>query len=409
MHLAADWRARRGGAAPQMSVLTVDHGLRAGSAGEARLVAGWARARSLAHAVLTWRGDKPETGIQAAARAARYDLMSAWCVDAGADVLLVGHTLDDQAETVLMRLARGSGLDGLAGMARATVWKGTAVERPLLDTSRAELRAWLETRRLPWIDDPSNADPRFERVRLRNAMPELARLGITAQSLARSAARLQRARAALEAATDAAMACCVTVDAAGWCVLDETGFAQAAEDVRLRLLARCLQAVGGGERAPPASALERLAGAMAQAGFHARTLGGCRISRHGAAFAIVREAGRMAPEPLRLEAGRTRVWDGRFHVAWRPGAIRPDAAASLEVRPLGAAGRELMCDQCAQYGQDVRDGLASFWSGDQLIAVPHLGFRSGEYGREAEFAAEFCNLALLRGAGGAAERHRGLR
>ncbi len=161
--LAARWGKR------PLTALTVDHGLRAESAEEARRVKGWAEAQGVPHVTLAWRGEKPKANLQAAARAARYGLLAQWCRDARVEGLLLAHTLDDQAETVLLRLARGSGVNGLAAMAPATRLRGVTLLRPLLGISRARIVATLEALRQPWIEDPSNEDTRFARVRLRKA------------------------------------------------------------------------------------------------------------------------------------------------------------------------------------------------------------------------------------------------
>jgi len=188
LRLAETWSRQRGGE-PKLSVLTVDHGLRANSAREAGQVAAWCRTLGLDHEVLVWTGAKPETGLQAKARNARYDLMGGWCREHGAAWLLTAHTLEDQAETVLMRLARTTSIDSLAGIPRLGQWQGTRLLRPLLPMSRPALRSWLGELGQSWIDDPSNEDERFERVRIRKAMPLLRELGITAEGLAEFARR----------------------------------------------------------------------------------------------------------------------------------------------------------------------------------------------------------------------------
>ena len=159
MHLLADWAKARKLKAPV--VLTVDHGLRKTSAKDARQVAAWAKAAGLPVHVLTWRGAKPKSGIEAAAREARYRLMGDWLRSTSISSLYVGHTLDDQAETFLLRLARGSGLDGLCAMRRLAPWPVAgfcelSVARPLLGVTRAELRAYLKARGQAWLDDPMN-------------------------------------------------------------------------------------------------------------------------------------------------------------------------------------------------------------------------------------------------------------
>ena len=193
MVLAARWVQSQADA-PNVTVLTVDHGLRPASAEEAAQVGRWARALGLDHAILGWRGAKPSSGLQAAAREARYALMSDWCLEHGAAAIVTAHTANDQAETVMMRLARGSGVDGLAGMMRETLapWP---VLRPLLGVTRARLRAVLTAAGHDWIDDPSNDDTAFERIRMRQALDAL--FGDTS-----SGAAVEEADAAEDASQD---------------------------------------------------------------------------------------------------------------------------------------------------------------------------------------------------------------
>ena len=151
MQLAARWREAKGGN-PELTVLTVDHGLRASSRGEAELVGRMAAALGLPHAILTWNNEGARTaGLQARARAARYDLMAAYCHANDIAALVTAHTIDDQAETFLMRLKRGSGLDGLAAIPECGVWAAIAVLRPLLDVTKARLMATLDAACIPFI------------------------------------------------------------------------------------------------------------------------------------------------------------------------------------------------------------------------------------------------------------------
>lgn len=171
-----------------LTALTVDHGLRAASKSESEQVAAWCKQNNIAHSILTWQGDKPATAIQDVARDARRKLLCETCAAQEIEFLLLGHQADDQAETILMRLQRGTGLRGLLGMREATEDEATGVVllRPLLAIRRAALRDYCETNKIPLIDDPSNEDTQFERVRVRQALqalPDLAN-GIT-QTIAR--------------------------------------------------------------------------------------------------------------------------------------------------------------------------------------------------------------------------------
>ena len=181
--LAARWAP---GAGARLVALTVDHGLRAESAAEAARVAAWCAARGIAHRVLEWRGAKPAAGLQEAARTARYGLLAGWCRRGGIVHLLTGHNAGDQAETFLMRLRRGSGVAGLAGMPAVAVRDGVRVLRPLLGVRRERLEAALEAAGEAWIEDPSNRDPAFERVRVRADAARLEAAGIASRDVLRA-------------------------------------------------------------------------------------------------------------------------------------------------------------------------------------------------------------------------------
>src|SRR5262249_50088507 len=183
---------------PGLTAVTVDHGLRRESAREARAVKQLAKRLGVPHRTLRWTGTKPETGLQEAARAARYRLLAAAARRARANHILTAHTLDDQAETVLIRMAKGSGMTGLCAMSRETPLGGLVLVRPLLHIPKSRLIATLEANGLPFADDPSNRDPRFLRARLRRLMPQLAEEGLDARRLVLFANRLRRAEATIE-------------------------------------------------------------------------------------------------------------------------------------------------------------------------------------------------------------------
>lgn len=339
MHLAAAWARSRQGGGPSLSVATVDHGLRPGSTGEAAEVAVQAAALGLAHATVAWEGAKPSTGIQAAAREARYRLLAAHLARHGATALATAHTEDDQAETVLMRLARGSGLDGLSGMAPRTELNGITVLRPLLGVAKARLVAALTTDGIGWVEDPSNDRVEFERVRLRQARDALAAAGLSPTALARSAQRLARARAAIATAVEQAIGEGLASGSLTWSPL---GFGEVAwpwlvsrpEEVRLRVLSRMIRLAGGQDMAPPLSGLEEITVATSWRLPAGATLAGAQVRLHGAGRVLVcREHGRGQPAPATLLPGERIVWDGRFEVAAGSGL-----AAPLTIAALGAEG-----------------------------------------------------------------------
>ena len=245
--LAARWRAglARG---PKLVAATVDHGLRPAAAAEARAVATLARKLGVPHRTLRWTGKKPASGLQEVARLARYRLLADAARKLGASVIVAAHTRDDQAETVLIRMARGSGLTGLAAMRAASPVPGApdglTLVRPLLGVPKSRLLATLAAENIDFADDPSNIDPRFTRARLRKLMPTLADEGLDAARLAQLAARLARADAALETIAGHASATLAKRTENRRIALSVPEFVLLPEEIGLRLLSRAIAETG---------------------------------------------------------------------------------------------------------------------------------------------------------------------
>ncbi len=376
--LAADWARAQGGAA---TALVVDHGLRPGSRTEAGRVARWLDDRRIARRILRWRGPKPGGGVQAAARAARYDLMTGWCRRSGVLHLLLGHQRDDQAETLLMRLARGSGADGLACMPPVLELPWTRLLRPLLDVPRERLLARLEALGEPWIDDPTNRDPVHARARLRRAMIALDDDGATAGRLAGAAAKLGRARQALDRQTARFLSRAVAVHPAGFCRLAAGALADEPPEIGLRALSRLLLCVGGLDYPPRGERLERLYVALAGgAPMRGRTLGGCLIAPRAGGLLVTREPS-AATHRLALAPGADVVWDRRFRVVRGRGrAAASGAPATLarlgregwtEARSAGVPAR--LDPRLASLPTAAAQALPALWDDGELLAVPSLG------------------------------------
>jgi tRNA(Ile)-lysidine synthase len=281
MLLAVEWAKKHSRAQPV--VLTVDHGLRPHSMREAYEVIRRAQAAGLHAHVLPWHGPKPSSDIEAAARDARYNLLGAWCSAHGVAGLYLAHTLDDQAETFLLRLARGSGLDGLAAMRSVSDlpsprWNTVKLVRPLLAERRQRLRSLLKERGEAWLEDPLNRDPRFARTRLRSAWPVLKECGLSPERIAAAASHLARARQALDEDTRSLLARACRFDG-GSAVLDAAAIAAAPAEVALRCLAFVLMRVSGRVYRPRFERLQRLyseiVGPCGLVIF--RTLHGCRL------------------------------------------------------------------------------------------------------------------------------------
>lgn len=280
--LLAEWA--REPSRPALHAATVDHGLRPESGVEAAGVAMLSAELGVPHSILRWDGPKPAAGLQERAREARYALLTQEAKRLGGAVLVTAHTQDDQAETLLMRLARGSGPSGLAGMRERAETSGTVLARPLLGIAKARLVATVQARGLPFVADPSNGDRRFERVRWRALMPTLAEEGLDAERLALFARRMARLdeAAALRAQT---LLATLRLPAVGAPVL-RLRFAlllSEPEEIVLRVVALALQEAGAGAgNAPRLERLEACVEALSLAGLAgapaARTLSGCFLS-----------------------------------------------------------------------------------------------------------------------------------
>jgi tRNA(Ile)-lysidine synthase len=331
--LAEAWARAHGG---MIAALTVDHRLRAESAAEARQVGEWLAPRGIVHRTLAWEGPHPESDIQAAARAARYRLLEAWCGEQGILHLLTAHHREDRAETFWLRLARGSGLDGLAGISAVSERAHCRVLRPLLDVPPERLRARLRLEDQAWIEDPSNRNAEFRRVRVRDARALLAAEGLGAERLEETLRHLGRARQALESGTAGLLARAVTVHPAGFAWLETEPVRRAEPELGLRALAAVLATIGGTDYPPRLERLERLYERLARDALgRGRTLGGCRLIGTGARVLVCREPAAIE-RPVALSPGGTCLWDGRFRVA-----LAENCVDGMTVGALGQDRREL--------------------------------------------------------------------
>jgi tRNA(Ile)-lysidine synthase len=367
--LLAGWVQARDG---RLLVLTVDHGLRAEAAAECAHVAEiFAAIPNCSAHILRWDGEKVAHGLQAAARAARYALLADWCRAHGVMHLAVGHTADDQAETVAMRLAHGSGPSGLAGMAALRPERGVRLLRPLLSVSRAAVRDWLRVRPHDWIDDPSNELTRFERVRVRKSLSEEAsRLLIErAQASGEERDRLERAAAAL-------LAEAAQVINGGYVAIGLGPFLAAGREIQAMALRHVTHAVSGADYT---SDFADILLSVAEGRREARTRGGCLFQMLQGRLCVFREAAAAAaPQPV--APGWTGLWDNRFGTRVAAG-LSP--GGGWTVGPLGEAGLRQVA---ARFGirlkrhpmpLPARLALPALWQGEHLVSQPHLNVGEG--------------------------------
>lgn len=359
--LLIDWREAGG---PALSAVTVDHGLRPEAADEAAEVARFCAARDVPHTTLRWQGWEGRGNLSDQARRARYRLIAGWARDVGIGCVALGHTINDLAETFVMRLARSAGVDGLAAMAQRWEQDGITFARPVLGMGREKLREVLRARGLSWADDPTNYDPAYERVRARRVLAALAPLGIDAEKLAAVAANLSDVRDALDVQLAEAAARIARIEA-GDVVIDRPALMALPVEIARRLLREVLMWIGGGDYPPRGAALTR---ALEQVGAgKGLTLQGCRLITRTATLRVTREERAVAG----LVAAPGETWDGR----WR--LVGPDMA-DVTVAALGEAGLK-HCPERRDCGLPAASLRASpaVWRGSDLVSAPLAGLENG--------------------------------
>ncbi|WP_420564487.1 tRNA lysidine(34) synthetase TilS [Thalassobaculum sp.] len=328
LHLADHWSRLR---QRPLLVLTVDHGLRPEAAAEAAGVARRATALGHSHRILAWTGRKPKAGLQAAAREARLALLTEACHKAGATTLLLAHHRDDQAETVLHRIDRDTGPEGLAGMA-AVAWRGgIRLARPFLSLPKERLVATCRAAGLDYAEDPTNADPRFTRADLRRLRPALEAVGLTADRLARLAEAMGGARRAMDREVKGWLVRHAVIHPCGTCRLDRRALTAERSDFTAAVLRHVLRIAGEAGYPPGTGAMAGLLDWVTNgAAAPRRTLRGCLLQADGETLTVMREEVACAP-PLCIQGGQTACWDGRF-------LIRNETSSPINVGPCGAEG-----------------------------------------------------------------------
>lgn len=346
----------------KVRAVTVDHGLRRESALEAAGVAGFCAQRSIPHDILRWQGPAPAGNLMDQARRARLSLIADWAKAFGISHVLLGHTADDQAESFLMNLGRKAGLDGLSGMRSLWVEQGICWMRPLLQIHRQDLRGFLVGQGLGWVDDPSNDNDRFTRVKARKVLKSLAPLGITAATLVASVNHLASARQALNRALYQALGQCIAEKAGAIC-LQASDFQRMMPELQRQTLIAVIGWMAGAGYAPREAQLFRLGSAVLRG--DDATLGGVRFQHRQGTLRITRE-----PRAVQGPVPYGQMWDHRWRITGPE--CGPDYLAP-EVRALGGAGLA-QCPDWRMYGP--RDALVvtpAVWSGDVLIAAPLAG------------------------------------
>lgn len=352
---------------PKIQCATVDHGLRAESATEADFVSVTCAHIGAQHEVLKWDNWDKKGNLQNAARIARQELLSDWAHRNGLTHIALGHTMDDQAETVLLRLARGSGVDGLSGMSSVRQQNGITWIRPVINVRRAELRSYLTNKNQTWIDDPSNDDTKYDRVKARKALAELEPLGVNTEGLVRTAERMNSAREALEHASYQLAAACADVSAAGELRFSRKLFDDAPEELRYRLIAGGLRWMSGAIYRPRFDSLRNVLANIDEC--DGQTLHGAILRSDNSHIIMRREPARVSDKV----STQMEEWDHRWQI------VRGENAADGEyISALGVKGLESCPDwRATGRPREVLLSTPSIWKKDELIAAPLAGIDNG--------------------------------
>ena len=361
LYLLHDWQ-REGG--PDVRAATVDHGLRPEAGAEAAEVARICAGLGIAHDTLTWRDWDGAGNLPDRARRARYALLTEWARGHGIADVAVGHTEDDLAETFLMRLARGAGVDGLAAMRDRWSQAGVTLHRPLLALRRENLRDLLRARGVAWVEDPTNSDAAYERARTRAALDALAPLGIDTAMLAATARKMAGARAALSHYAHGLAQDHVRIEA-GDVVIARAALRDMPDEAARRILQAALRWINGAEYPPRGAAMTQFLAAARRAA--AMTLQGCQMQAQGGLLRIGREYNAVAGQ--RVPQGQ--VWDGRW-------CIDGPEVAGAEVAALGPEGLRA-CPDWRAGGLPHGAAMAgpALWRGEELLAAPLAGWPNG--------------------------------
>lgn len=382
--IAAEWAKKNGG---KITALTVDHGIRKEAANEAKQVKKWLSAKKIEHFTLTYKGQKPKANIQDEARKIRYNLMLEWCRDNGVIHLLVAHHAQDQAETFLLRVERGSGVDGLAAMAKISSRNGIRILRPLLDIKPEEIRKYLKNIGQNWIEDPTNQNMHYKRNKIRKTLDSLKTINhqpSTINHICETAENMARARIALEEITAQKMVECVDIFPAGYCLIKPEEFLSLTEEIALRILSATLATISGNEYKPRFEDLLRLMAAIKNSGFSGATLWGCRIysiknKMMGGVIAVTRELNSVSPG-IMVNPQESLMWDSRFMVKTNSKLLVAALGKEIATRLLKEHPElfKLNMPKPVLYTLPaffaINHKTSTINSIENLVSIPHIGY-----------------------------------
>ena len=359
-----------------VTILVVDHGLRKNSSDEANLVKRNAIKIGFKCKILKWAGAKPSSGIQEAARKARYNLMLSWCEKNNIKKLFLAHHLDDQVETFLMRLSKGSGVDGLTSMSKNTIISNLNLIRPFLEISKNRLIEIANSSRLEWVTDPSNLNLSYQRSRMRKLMPSLSKEGIDSHHINLVIKRMDSVKQALKDIVDIDISKFVKNMNDISYSLSYEAINKLSPEILLRILERIIMVASGSVYPAKRTKVEGiLSWLSSDNSIRAKTLGGVVIRKRKDYVIFYRELkGCQTSEIVYPLTSRYLTWDNRFY-------IKLNKSKKVEVRCLGDEGVSIMKSKKILKKQGLSNiplsawkSAPSLWSKKRLISVPSLGY-----------------------------------
>jgi tRNA(Ile)-lysidine synthase len=351
--------------------LTVDHGLRAESASEALQVASWLAEHGIKQHVLRWEGDKPESNIQSHARHARYRLLGDYCRNHNIQYLLLGHHQQDQAETLCMRLLRGSGLTGLSGMRATRADQGLIYLRPLLPFTKKALQSYLQSKSQPWINDPSNKNEAYDRVWIRNLLASHRDADHLANRLCNTAERLQQTEDFVLSQLQALWREHIHLDPLGFISCDADWFLNAHPELQYRSLQRSLQSIRGFIEPYRHETLQHAINSIKENTASKHTLYGCVLERKKHRLYCYREPARVA-SAIALNI-KPILWDQRWRITLNDTDIENHMIAALGKAAFDTHKvKDHLTKEWEKLPKGIFYGLPAIWHLEKLIAIPHI-------------------------------------
>jgi len=355
----------------RLVALTVDHGLRSESASEAQQVHAWLQDSGIEHHILHWRGEKPSSNIQHHARNARYELLTTTCKTLGIDVLAVAHHGDDQAETVLMRLARGSGVDGLAAMEPIKYRDGLITIRPMLEVTKQDIIAYAQQQKIEWIEDPSNDSLEYDRVKFRQFLNGFADKHVITKRLCQTAKHMRRAQQVLDKQLHSLMSQVAVFELPSHICVDMSAWQKLDEEIQLRMLTSWMRMLNVDFYKPRFENLEHLAERLLDWNhFTGATLSGCVFKSNRGKLLIFREMSAIENSSVVL-TNKEVVWDGRVSCYY---AQAGDVPARVE--PLMDSGFASIKKNLGPLSLPklIIHTLPALKILEKTVAVPHINY-----------------------------------